>query len=438
MNISPWFGLAVVCIAHLVAAEPLTAALVGQRAIKNSTEIDRRAAIVAGAVADAKAIELARIPRLSAGATYTRLSKLDPVLLGPGVAFLQPTKSTAFSAELVVPLSDYAFTFPVLVRAARAGVSASKAARLAAERSVQTEAERAFFEWMRATMHVAVAEQFLAQISATETQVSSLVRAERASKADALAITAQVSLAKQQVTAAKHGANMRGEHLRILIGASDDEALTIGEQLPESPALPVLPDLGQQVQSALTARQDVRTLDMGLRALIGKRRASGVGRWPRIAAFAAAQYANPNERVFPIQEVYKGTWAAGVSLSWNLSEALDADAKLDKAQAEIDELEASRAALSDGVRMELVGARGALQLAHATIAAASERVAAASEAHRVRSALLDAGRATVMEVVAAQTQLTEAQTALINARIDWRQAEIDLAYASGATAQGTP
>jgi outer membrane protein TolC len=55
----------------------------------------------------------------------------------------------------------------------------------------------------------------------------------------------------------------------------------------------------------------------------------------------------------------------------------------------------------------------------------------AEEGYRVRKELLNAERATAVELVDAQTTLTQARVAALNARIDLRVALSQLAHALG-------
>ena len=87
--------------------------------------------------------------------------------------------------------------------------------------------------------------------------------------------------------------------------------------------------------------------------------------------------------------------------------------------------------LLDGVRLEIVAASNAVALAQKAIAVSADGLAAAEESYRVRKELLAAERATAVEIVDAETQLTQARFAAINARIDLRVALSQLRHATG-------
>ena len=74
-----------------------------------------------------------------------------------------------------------------------------------------------------------------------------------------------------------------------------------------------------------------------------------------------------------------------------------------------------------GTRIELLAAQQAVQLAQHSLATSQKGLAAAEESYRVRRELLDAERATAVELVDAETELTRARIAALNARVDLRR-----------------
>ena len=72
-----------------------------------------------------------------------------------------------------------------------------------------------------------------------------------------------------------------------------------------------------------------------------------------------------------------------------------------------------------------------LQLAQISLATTQKGLAASEEGYRVRRELLNADRATAVELVDAETDLTRARIAALNARVDLRVALAQLAHALG-------
>jgi outer membrane protein TolC len=120
-----------------------------------------------------------------------------------------------------------------------------------------------------------------------------------------------------------------------------------------------------------------------------------------------------------------------VKVSWNLNRFLDATPNDHKFDAQLRALDADAEALALGVRAQVTAARQAVVLADRAYAATQRGLAAAEESHRVRQELLAAERATAIELIDAETELTRARIAAIDALIDRRIARARLAHVTG-------
>jgi outer membrane protein len=408
----------------------LTADTAAERAARTSPEVRRKLAEIAAADAQTRQAELARIPQVTAAARYTRLSDVAaPDIMG--FSFPVILNSYTLGAQLGVPLSDYLLTFPKAVSAARAGASAARTSEKATQLDVASDARIAYYEWVRAKLQVLVGQRLVAQIDTSLTQVRALADVQRLSRADLLRVEAQKAQAEQTLAQLQLLAALREEQLRILIGAKRDEALAIGEDVRAELTPPAAGDTDALVDTAARIRLDVKSVDAGLEARERARDVEKAARYPRLSAFAQVDYANPNQRIFPSEEQFDLTWAAGLQLTWSLNDALTAGAKLDQAAAEIDAIREDKNLLLEGVRLQIVGAQQAVELAQKALDVSVEGLAAAEESYRVRKELLASERATAVEIVDAETQLTQARFTAINARIDLRVALAQLQHATG-------
>jgi outer membrane protein TolC len=152
---------------------------------------------------------------------------------------------------------------------------------------------------------------------------------------------------------------------------------------------------------------------------------------PRVDVFANAQYAKPNTRVFPIADEFQGSWDAGVQLTWTLSDIPGTSARARGADARARVTKAERDSLVDGIRLEVMSARQQVEQARIAEGTTLRGLLAAEESYRARHLLYQNGRATTVELLDAETDLTGARLDAIDARIDARVAEVRLAYAVG-------
>jgi outer membrane protein TolC len=415
----------------------LTAEQAAARAGKVSPTVQRRAAEVEAAIAQAETASLSRVPQIGGKASYTKLSSLPSISFGPTFPPLEfPDRQYLLEGTVGVPLSDYLLRFPKLNQAARLGVDVAKTNRIASEVNAGQDARLAYYEWLRARLQVLVAERQHAQVLTVLKQVRALAEAQRLSKADLMRVESQEAEAERTADVLRYLSALREEQLRILIGAKPDEKLEIGDDARGEVTGPAPGTLDDMVKQATANRLEFRAIDLGILAKEKARESEAANYFPHLSAFASADYANPNNRIFPQAKKWDFTWLAGVQLTWTLNDTLIEKTNQDRLRAEIDELRADRENLLRGTRIEVLQAQQAVQLAQLGYATSQKGLAAAEEGYRVRRELLNAERATAVELVDAETDLTRARVSAINARVDLRVAMIQLRHALGEDITG--
>jgi len=416
----------------LFAPGGLTADQAAARAAKVSPSVQRKVAEVEASIAQLETAELARIPQVKGTASYTRNSHLS--LNFPGFMLSYPDNYYATEAQLGVPLSEYILRFPKVIDAAKLGVEAARTSQRSSEVNAGQEARLAYYEWLRARLQVLVAERQQVQVQSVLTQVRALADAQRLSKADLMRVESQEAQAEQVVNQLRNLAVLREEQLRLLIGAGE-EPLALGEDPRTDVNAPGASSLDELVKTATAQRLEFKAINAGIQAKEKQRESEKANMFPHLSAFAVADYANPNTRVFPLEDKWKLTWSAGVQLSWTINDTLIARATDRRIAAEANELRADRENLARGTRIEVLAAQQAVQLALVSQQTTQKGLAAAEEGYRVRRELLNAERATAVELVDAETDLTRARIAALNARVDLRVAMAQLAHALGNDAK---
>ena len=412
----------------------LTAAGASKRAVHASPTVRRRAAELDAAIASAEQTELQTVPTVRASASYTRLSHI------PGLSFMLGGATFAinffddaedFQVSTVVPLSDYAFRFPTLIRAARLGEEVARTSKHLSEVDAGQEARLAYYEWVRARLQVMTARRQIVQVQTTLAQVRALAEVQRLSRADLLRVESQEAEAEQVADQLENLAVLREEQLRLLIDAPAGEPLAIGEDIRADLTAAPGETLDGLVGHALARRLDVRQLDVGILAKAKQLDAERANLFPKLSAFGQVDDARPNQRFFPLTYEFKTTWQVGVQVTWQLGDTINAELNRHRLIAETNELRADRENLVRGTRIELLGAQQAVALAQRALLTSQKGLAAAEEGYRVRKELLAAERATAVELVDAETDLTRARITALNARVDLRVALAQLDHALG-------
>ena len=139
----------------------------------------------------------------------------------------------------------------------------------------------------------------------------------------------------------------------------------------------------------------------------------------------------PAPPVTPPLEPSESTWLVGARLSWNLTDILAADDRAQAASARGAAVSQDRAALLDRIHVEVVAALRALEDAEVALRTTRRSLESAEESYRVRRLLFQNARATSVELLDAETDLTRVRLELLNALVDARIARARVDYAVG-------
>lgn len=458
-------------LVQALRAEPggLTAATVARRAADSSPSVERARAAVRQAEEGASRAWLGVWPRLELSARYTRLSdvtqgsltqSVDPMVfegeralartvtdpasqmlhlyaidgqeqLAAGFSFPVVLNQYVFRAGLTYPVSDLFFSILPAHRAALGFVEASRVQIVAAREQVAMQAVEAFYIYTRARASMLVARLALSDVDAHRADVASFVEAGTVPRVELMRIDAQLAAARVGVARAEGGVAIAAEALRTLVHEPSGGPILIGEDVTDASG-DALPPREIAMQRALAGRPEVLALERLAHARSLAVSARRGARLPHLAVAANAELSNPNQRVFPQVEEFRGTWDVSAVLSWSPNDLLSANTEVSEAEAEVAQARADLAALTDGVRIELAQAYEGITSAEQAVAAARLGIAAAEESYRVRLERYRAGASVTSDVLDAESELTRARLDFVNSAIDARVARMRLRRAMGA------
>ncbi len=465
--------------------DPFVMALQAQPGGLTSDEVARRAVEASPAIASKqaeKAIAEAELdqtiyqfmPQISASFTYTRLSRASynfdtggggyivgalnegPLSLGPcepgsifqcvidtgGVpvgAFplefdIQPPPLNAFTlqAQLNVPISDYIARLPTAKKASQAQIRATEYATEAELLTVQTDARVAYYDWIRGIASVVAIEESLLRTQARLEDAQAAFDAGVASKADVMRLDAAVATLTAAKIKAENYRELAAQSLALMMGEEEFQNYTIGEDvLGPAPVMAQSDDLEALIDEAKQERLEVKAIQSSRLALDQGIKTTRAGYYPRLDGFAEATYANPNQRFFPMEQVWNGSWSAGLRLSWSLDAALLTSAQVDELEATRRQLDAQEEMIRRGVSMEVAAAWAARQSAQAELEYIQRANESAAEGYRVAVDLFQVGDATTTDILDAEYERVDASLRAINTRIDLLIASLRLEYATG-------
>jgi outer membrane protein TolC len=309
-------------------------------------------------------------------ARYTRLSSIDEpqlgvlaapadqtlgageVVTGPVIAlplsFPVILNQYVLQAQLTVPLSDYLLRTSRAVSGANRVKNASEFEERATRLSVARDAKVAYYQWIRAQGLSFVGAQSVEQAKGHLNDANNAFQAGLVSKADVLRAQTGVKSAELFLERANSAVQLATSRLRVMMKDEPGKKYEVGENiLAPLPSLPGTASEPAAFREASQQRLELKVLVENEQALRDQASLTSAGNYPRLDANASAQYANPNQRFFPQEDKFRGTWDAGVVLSWSPTAIFGAQAGARSLNARAAELVAQRQALLDGLELEV-------------------------------------------------------------------------------------
>lgn len=152
---------------------------------------------------------------------------------------------------------------------------------------------------------------------------------------------------------------------------------------------------------------------------------------PLINVGANYYYNNPNQRQFPIEDKFIGTWDVGVGVTWNLSSFYTSRHQVEESRANQVQGEALANQLTDGVRTDIAGNFYTWQTTLAKIGVADKSVVSATENQRITQLRQTQQIATATDLLEADALLLQAQINAVTTRVDARAAWYRLQKSAG-------
>ncbi len=444
-------------LAKLFRSEGLTASEAAMQAMRTSRDVMAKDAARNGAQASLDSARFAYIPRVVGSASYTRLSDIDPPALGLGdngrfVVTTGPTgplgdrqlftapdfkfpvflDNGALRAGIVIPISDYVWRSAQQVAATAHQRDAAAWDVQAARLKAAADARVSYYQWVRGRGQKVVADQSLEQSKSRAEDIIHAFEAGSSSRADVLRGDSLVEGARLLVARAGNASQLGEEGLIIAMHAEPGVSLEVGENIFRdlAPAA-AIDDFEALVTEAAGQRVELKVLGESVEALVSQRKALWANAVPRLDATGNALYANPNPRYIPGVAGWRATWDVGAALTWSPTDLPAAVAGVSAADARVRQNEAQKLAVLDALRIEVRQSWLAVKESEVALSSTGKALLSAEEAYRVRQELFRNGRATVVEVIDSETELTRARFEAINARIDARIARVRLEHATG-------
>lgn len=295
------------------------------------------------------------------------------------------------------------------VRQARAYTRAAQAGDAHARQMLIKNVLMAYQGVHTARAYVKVGEQAQAASEEYVRITERLLQQGMAVKSDVLTAKVHRDDVKLQLARARNAEAAALDQLHLLLGMPLEAPLDVGPELAPLPLQGELPELQQKAKDAHPALQAMRHQLEGVTANVDVARA---GLLPQFNVMLRQDW---NDQALGFES--SSYTVAGV-LSWNAFDAGGTSAAVDRAQAARIETAAKLRQTEEGIQFQVREALRKSREADEAVAARELAAEQADEAQRLVKKRYENGLATMVELLAAQTQLDKAQADLVAARYE--------------------
>lgn len=239
--------------------------------------------------------------------------------------------------------------------------------------------------------------------------------------------TEQANL-RPQILRAESDVRLAEKRLKSFLGLPLNEEIELDEPQADT-SLVGLPELQWFIDTALIGRPELQQSDLMVDMRGNAVAVARAGYFPNLAAVSQYAWQSSSDE-FKLDENATSSFTAGLQLSWNIFDGGRTRGEVGKAKAEHRQAELNRMDLVDQVKLEVEQAYDGLEQAKKSLDIQGQTIAQAEEGLRIANLRYEAGEGTLLEVLSAQTALTEARTSLEVALFSFRNARASLRQAT--------
>ncbi len=377
------------------------------------------------------------LPRVDFSEGYARSNnpvfafgtKLDQGRFGQGDFAIdrlnRPDPSSNFQTRLSLTQSLFAGG-QTLRGMERAGLEAQAAgaSRSRVAHEVAFGVARAYYGLLDAQERLHVVEAAIRTAQGSRDLIRDRFQAGLVVEADLLAAEVRLAALEQDAIAARHGLEVARATLNDAMGLPLEKTFDLGDPLAERP-----PRFGPQAnleQLALEHRPDYRETALREDAVRKAVQAARGAFLPSVDLRAGYELNHLNPTVNG-----QDNWSVGVVFSLNLFQGGADRARLLEALAEVERVRALRARQASAIRLEVQRADRELRTAREQVAVAARAVGQAEERLRMTRDRYEAGLTTIVDLLAAESALTEARGNRAQALVRYNVSVAGLEFALG-------
>ena len=355
-------------------------------------------------------------PKVTASAYYTRVNP-DRVGIQPLMRYGEESLGQIKLKQLLYDGGKTRYSGRAALKAADAQRASAEAARLDTIYAVS----QAYYRVLEARELLRVGENSRSQREAFFKLTDSYYKAGKATRVESLKAEAQLLDADRILIQVREALRISELILKKTIGVGVEAQISIADGLPKAFVEPSNEEalLAQMFQNNPDLKKSDQFKEQARLSID-----SATGSYlPEISLQGSYGYRQRDTGSPPLSG---DEWMGGVFLEWSLFEGGITRAQVSKARARFRETEWNDKAIRDQVQVDLSQAIGDIRTALASIRSSKRLVEAQDEAYKAVMEFYKRGKATYIEVLTAETDLTQAKATYVRSVGDYQSASARL------------
>ena len=406
--------------------------------LENSTSLHSSLMKVQSANAKSSEATASRLPKLSFGGTFTRLSEVPPYVVE--IPFL-PAPYNEF--ELSPAIYNNYMTKVSLQQPLFTGFKVESGANMAELNSNATEQDyrndktdlifdikNAYWNLFKTQQVKSVLDENISQMQAHLKDVQNMLSQGLATNNDVLKVEVQLSNVELSQLDMANNIQLAMLNLNFLINQPLDTEIELSSSPSDSESA-VIESLDQLVSNALAQRSDVKGMEYRVKASEAGVSFAQSGWYPQLYLVGNYYYSRPNQRILPTQDRFDDTWDASLSISFDIWNWGQTHAQVQQAEAQLEQANDGLIQIRKGIAMEVTSSYLSLKKSRESIALAGQGVKQAEENYRITNEKFKAGLASNSDVLDAEVAMLQAKTNYTNSLVDFELAQAHLQKSLG-------
>jgi outer membrane protein TolC len=375
------------------------------------------------------------LPRVSLGAEYRRLSNIDPF----SVQFIPPPAPATVLNDNIPNTSNFRLSFYEPLFTGLRGFTALRSNQLLVEAAkldidkdkteIYMNVVNTYYNMYKIMLSQTVLEESFQMVESRLKDVNALKKNGMATQNDLLKVELQksnIELNQMELMTNKAIANF---NFNILLGLPDSTVLEI--DTTELYATKENGTLYDFLNDGLINRSDLKAQEIRSQVADNAVKIQKGNYYPQFYMSGNYLYANPNQRIFPPEQKFNGTWDFGVGFTWDITGLYINKNLVNIAEQNAFMAKTGTDGMEDLIKIDINQAFLVFNQSKEKIKLNEKAVAQSKENQRMATSKFKNQLATISEVLEADLMVIQSEMNLANAKIDAELAYYRLLRYSG-------